>query len=792
MWRLQAAVAWVVGLVAFCPPASVLAMPLQGDSTSIMAGRSNHGQTGDKPYVSAGTRTYVIGTQDGNFPDLGEHLPGEMGGAWLHPIKLIDGFAAAISEPATGRESALSAATDFITYPYGSRFAYGPVLDSLEVERFQFSPDGREGFVVRYELRNAAGRPRALTFRLAVKTDLRPVWFSDQLGITDSPDSAHWYPGRRVFLARDGGHPWFCVWGAAGSVDAQAVPHPPPIRTRGSGVTAASRYTLSLAARGTSTLTFVFAGSASSRSAALETWRALAQEHASLLAAQKSHYEALLRRARVTIPDMHLQETYDWVKVNSRWLVREVPGIGRGITGGLMEYPWWFGTDAGYTLQAMVATGNFGVARETLRLLLEHSRKVNGNGRIIHEVTTNGGVVNPGNTQETAQFIMAVGTVVDWTGDLAFAREMYPAMKQGLQWLLTDMDRNGNRFPEGYGIMEVSGLNAELIDVAVYTQQALGTTARIARVLGEPDTAARYEQQAEDLEARINQRFWAEDAGSYGDFYGTRAQAMSAAQGAIRQIRLKPDTTLTPHERDIVVFYERLRQRFAAMPDSSRAWLTNKNWVIATPLEVGIAPPARAVGLLDKIRRENVGPYGPYLSAVERRAMMTIATGVQAVSEAQYGRIDESLWYVGRIVETLDRTLPGSINEMMPDYGCFAISWTSYGIMVPLIEYVFGIRPDAVHRTVVLDPQVPTGWAAGAMCIEDLPVGSNTISFSRRPTDEGIEYRIDARESGWTFVLRGKPAPGTRYYVNGKAATISPMGLRLTGKVNRVLEVRDE
>ena len=56
-------------------------------------------------------------------------------------------------------------------------------------------------------------------------------------------------------------------------------------------------------------------------------------------------------------------------------------------------------------------------------------------------------------------------------------------MKLGLRWLLTDMDQNHNLFPEGYGIMEVSGLNAELIDVAVYTQQALEATARIARVL---------------------------------------------------------------------------------------------------------------------------------------------------------------------------------------------------------------------------------------------------------------------------------------------------------------------
>ncbi len=754
------------------------------------AGLSSHGQTGDKPYATAGTRTYVIGTQDGNFPDLGDHLPGEMGGAWLHPIKLIDGFWARVAEPATNRDAALSTSTDFITYPYGNRFAYGPVLDSLEIERFQFSPDGREGFLVQYEFRNVAGRARTLTFQFAVKTDLRPVWFSDRLGITDAPDTVGWEPSSRLFVARDAGHPWFSVWGAPASAEARPVAHPPPIRTNGLGATAASEYTLKVAPHGTSTLIFVVAGSASTRDAAIETYRALARDHARLLADKKGHYASLHERARVTIPDRRLQEVYNWVKVNTEWMVREVPGIGRGLGGGLMEYPWWFGTDASYSLQAMVATGNFELARQTLRLLRDQSLKANNNGRIVHEVTTNGGIVNRGNTQETAQFIMAVGKVFDWTGDVAFAREMYPSLKRGLRWLLTDMDQNHNLFPEGYGIMEVSGLNAELIDVAVYTQQALETTARIARVLQEPDTAERYERQASELEARINNRFWAEDEGSYGDFYGSRAQAMSAAQGAIKQIRLKGDTAVTPRDRELIGYYERLERRFSAMPDTSRGWITNKNWVIATPMETGIAPRERAIRLLDKIRRENVGEYGPFLSAVDRQAMMTIATGVQAVAEARYGRIDESLWYVGRIVETFGRTLPGSISEMMPDYGCFAISWTSYGIVVPLIQHVFGVQPDAVHKTVVFEPHVPAGWED--MRIDDLPVGGNTLSFSRRRTGEGIEYRVDAREDGWTFVLRQEALPGARYQVNGKPASSTPSGIRLTGRSNRVLVVQHE
>ena len=42
--------------------------------------------------VTAGDRLYSIGDQAGNFPSVGFHVPGEMGGVWQHPIKLLDGF----------------------------------------------------------------------------------------------------------------------------------------------------------------------------------------------------------------------------------------------------------------------------------------------------------------------------------------------------------------------------------------------------------------------------------------------------------------------------------------------------------------------------------------------------------------------------------------------------------------------------------------------------------------------------------------------------------------------------
>ncbi len=47
-----------------------------------LAGKSDYLAS---PFVAAGDRVYLIGHQDGTFPDLGWHVGGEMGGICLHP-----------------------------------------------------------------------------------------------------------------------------------------------------------------------------------------------------------------------------------------------------------------------------------------------------------------------------------------------------------------------------------------------------------------------------------------------------------------------------------------------------------------------------------------------------------------------------------------------------------------------------------------------------------------------------------------------------------------------------------
>jgi hypothetical protein len=130
------------------------------------------------------------------------------------------------------------------------------------------------------------------------------------------------------------------------------------------------------------------------------------------------------------------------------------------------------------------------------------------------------------------------------------------------------------------------------------------------------------------------------------------------------------------------------------------------------------------------------------------------------------------------------------MSEMMPDDGCFTIAWTSYGIVIPLVQQFFGIQPDAMHKRVVLEPHLPTGWEN--VSIDALPVGANTISFSRAKTARGIEYRVQAKEGGWNFILKTAEIPGAKYYLNGRSVSFVPSGIRMSGRRNLLLVLRSE
>lgn len=766
-------------------------------------GVSNQGKTTDKPYLTAGDRAYIIGVQDGHFPDLGSHIRDEMGGIWTQPIKLADGFWLKLSDTEKQNDCWLMKADTFINYPFGNRFIYQPVLDGIRVNRTQFAPEGKTGVVIQYTFENASKTTRTFKLDFVLKTDISPVWFSRQNGIIDGNDTVGRDERNRLLYGKDLTNNWHMVWGADTGkgigTNGYALNASPPVATKGNGPAAALIDTLTLQPGKKTEVTYFICGSTESMDDARTVLFDLAENKDALLSEKKALYHSTLERAKIDIPDKKLEETYNWVKINTQWLVSDLKGIGRFLGAGAVEYPWLFGCDNSYALQGVLATSDFELAKSTLSLLKDVSEKVNGNGRIIHEMSANGFVYNKGNTQETAHFITTAWQTFLWTGDSEFLRDLYPYIKQGIQWLTVEMDTNNNLFPEGYGIMEVRGLNAELIDVAVYTQQALEVASEMATLFGEPSTADGFRAKADSLKEKINTLFWDEEEGIYCDFYGTKEQAVSVTKGAIHQVTYRSDSVARAEQ---IRFYTSLLDRFDKLPEGTEnGWFTNKNWVINTPMETGIAPTEKAIRSLDIIRGKHCGEYGPYLSAVEKNQAMTISTGVQAMSEARYGRTDQMLWYVNCIAKTLHRTLPGSIDEMMPStlpgaiprymfqYGCPVQAWTIYGVATPIITHIFGVSPDAYRKRVVFEPHVPSGW--DRLFLSNLRIGDNLFSI-RIETEAGKTiYNIVSKDDGWNYVLSLPGIAGRECRLNGQKTIFPEDQIPLTGQRNRIVVPSD-
>lgn len=726
---------------------------------SLMQGISNKGKTMNKPFIAAGDRTYIIGTQDGMFPDMGGHVRGEMAGLWLHPIKLMDGYWCKVKDIAVNKEEWLISADDFINYPYGNKQLYNHVLNDLSIERFQFSPDGEQGMIVKYTIKNNSNKARPIQFTFACKTELSPVWLSDKLNIHDDDDVVHWDSKKQEMQGFDKSNNWFLsVSSTAHHITGLDQDVELPQQTIGKGKAFATVCKMVIPANGTKIIEFIIAGSYKNKEEASRVNARMKAQTASLLDKKITYYTTLINKAKIIIPDKRLQEVYNWIKINTHWLIRDVPESGRGLGAGFMEYPWWFGCDNTYALQGALASGDLSLGLSTLRLIQKISETNNGNGQIIHEASSNGVVYNPGNTQETAHFIMAVWKAYEWTGDNQFLAEMYPSVKKGINWLMTDMDKNGNLFPEGYGIMEVPGLNTEVIDVIVYAQQALECVIKMATKYKEFTLAKEYTQMAVGLKNKIDKELWNEKESLYYDFYGSKSQAIAVLDSLINFKNQRSGNA------EIVAWYQQLKEDFSNLEEKNIGWFTQKNWVIATPMETGMAPKDKAVRSLDVIREKHCGKWGPYLAATEKSGAMTISTGVQAVAEAKYGRIDEALWYIHKIVETFNLVLPGSISEGMPDRGCFTQAWTNYGVIVPVICHVFGVQPKAYEKSIDIVPDIPKGWKE--FSLEELKIGDTELSMKRSETGDDVYYEFKSLKPDWTLHLKLPHQPAATYTVN--------------------------
>ncbi len=139
----------------------------------------------------------------------------------------------------------------------------------------------------------------------------------------------------------------------------------------------------------------------------------------------------------------------------------------------------------------------------------------------------------------------AVAGIVDATGDTAFAREVYPALRAYHAWWYAHRDHDGDglceygstdgtriaaawesgmdnavRFDSATMVANDPGawsMDQESVDLNAYLYAEKGYLAALARAVGRPDDAEAYVREAEELGRRIRDVMWDEDDGFFHD-----------------------------------------------------------------------------------------------------------------------------------------------------------------------------------------------------------------------------------------------------------------------------------
>lgn len=708
----------------------------------------------NQPYLVTGHKLYMIGGQNGFFPERGEHMPYEMWGVWAPPVKVLNGFWFRVNgEP-------LKAAETFRMLPCGAEFTYEKEAE-WSMKRFQFVPQEESGFVLEMKLFNRSKETEEFTLHLGVQSNLMPVWLAERAGITDGRDTAEFDADGQKLIFTDVCNPWTAMLDCSVPME-QAVDAQIPVNQRENENTAyaeaVSRF--SLAPGEEKTVTYVLSFSMHSEAEAKETLSRIRRDREELWKEKIAVYEKIDQTAVLSCPNQPVfEEMYRWSKYINDWIIREAEGVGKGVVAGYAEFPWWFGNDTNYIVPGLLMQGDYESCKATLRLLKEKSEQVNGNGRVVHEISSNGVVYYEGMTTETPQFADTVWMVYQWSGDREFLLEMYDFCVQGMQWI-DSICVDG--LPGGYGISEIAGLDCFCCDTALLAIRGYEILSLMSKELGKTNLAEAYEKKQNTMWEQFQREFYLPEYQMYGDMVATKEQIISRADTWKYTLNSFPITeeekimgeSSCKHDKspEDAAAKQKLRERMEGvikaaeqMEDGSRAafYLFGFGHSLV-PLEFGYLEGKAAADIFDALKKASEKDF-----KIEH--MMPIGIGREIKGLGNLKRLDGIMEDIGRIAEGFCAVMPGATNEIYPEMGCFVQAWNSLATMWPYADSIFGIRPDAAHKKILLKPCV--GKEVEDIALTNLPIGGELCSFRYRIEDGMDTILVKKPSAGWEVTL---------------------------------------
>jgi hypothetical protein len=688
------------------------ALPLPTDDALMIAGPVQP----DQPFDLAGRRAMLVGGELRGIREL-----------WVHPHRAVASWIVrADGDVALGTMVEVTPDVVSRTVQTADRRLLETALVALEhpVALVEYRP-GRKR-------RESVGRG-PVDFEIELVTDLRRMW-PFAAGCGGNLVYRGRSDGRVVVVASESDDGVMAVFlSRAATVELEpAAGGPPAVRCR-------IRTTLG-------SPLFVAVVGGVNQAELQRTLRGIRRLGVAGLVRQRGQRAAVIADARLAVrtDDGSFDRAVEWAKRRLDAFLGDVPAVGRSLLAGYgASQPgwgdgrpgeaWFVGRDACWTSLALLAEGEYSLVRQVIRFLGDRQDVT---GKVLHEATTSG-QFHFDAADASPLYLLLVGRYLAWSGDRDFVASTWPHVERAVAFCLST-DRDGDGLIEHTGVghgfgTEAGGSQRVSLYLAAVWQAALCGIARAAEALGQGRFAAECWAHAARATAAIEDRFYDAGRGGY-------AQELHA--------------------------------------DGTPSWAQSA--LHAVPLWLGSANPVRAKHLLEALGGDAFSArWGvrilpvtdPQFAPVGREtgAVWPLCTGWAALAEYRAGLAEPAFRHLRANADLAYSRQRGAFDEALDGLeeraaaGCPDRAWSAAMVVLPLVEGLLGVEPDATAGRITVAPQLPQAWTR----LEVLGL---------RCADSAYDLRLQRRHGALSVAVHRTLGPGL-------AVTLAPWLPTLPRKV---------
>jgi hypothetical protein len=663
-----------------------------------------------QPFTVAGERGAIFGEQSGTFE------------AWLHPLKILSGFriAAELADYPVPIDVTAQAALIDVT-PAMTTITYSHAAFTVKQRMLAPRGDMAAGVIVLFEIDSI--RPIRLTFRF--KPEMLRMWPAPNFGTPN----AEWVSQAGGYYVLHTDNPDLSA--------AIAMPRAqpgilPPYQERPQ--TYPLELKLSFDPKTDSGLFFpLLITLADSKVVPARQLDDLNNRAIEICKKTEDYYAHFFdKRLTSETPDAEFDASLRWAAIaidQGRVRFHEETGLVAGYytsaDSARPGYGWFFGRDALWTTYAVNSYGDFDLTRQALEFLMRRQR---ADGKIMHEFSQTADLVDWKSTpyfyaaaDSSPLFVMAMEDYVNVSGDLAFLRRHWEAVKSAYAFTRAhDSDGDGiYENTEGTGWVESwpQGMPHQEVYLAALDQQSAEAMSRMSALLHDDSIAASARRKASEIRVKLESEYYA----AADKFY---AFSRNAGGGLDRTATIFP----------------------------SVAWWSGR---LALPRSDAMFDRWASSEFSTDWGTRDISERTPFYDPISyhQGSVWPLFTGWVALAEYRAGH---TLSGYAHLMQNANLTWahdPGAVTELLS--GAFFQPlgrssshqvWSSAMVLTPALRGLFGLDWNALNRVLLVAPNLPAAWSKARL--HNVPLGDSRLEmeFTREADRLVIRARSTAPE----------------------------------------------